>query len=180
MNGNKRMTISGRFLPAAAILLACATAPDPEPLPVPSPAPAPNSARVPEYSRIEQEIIRLVNVERRRSRLDTLVWNPALDRAAKIQAVEMAVKSKMAHELPDATHPTLTDRARFVRYRYAYLAENIAYGYPSAAYAVGGWMASPGHRANILDRAVVETGVGVARAKTGELYFCQVFGARLY
>jgi uncharacterized protein YkwD len=121
-----------------------------------------------------------VNVERLKNRLDTLVWNPALDKAATIQAVEMAAERKMAHDLPGAAHPTLNDRIQFVGYRYRRIAENIAYGYPNAAYTVAAWMTSPGHRANILDRAVVETGVGVARSRTGELYYCQVFGARLF
>ncbi|MDQ6717846.1 MAG: CAP domain-containing protein [Gemmatimonadota bacterium] len=132
------------------------------------------------YTGVEREIIHLVNIERIKIRLDTLIWNPALDKAAKIQAVEMAAQRKMAHELPGARYPTLRDRISSTGYGYRHLTENIAYGFPGASGAVSGWMASPGHRANILDRVSVETGVGVARAKTGELYYCQLFGARLY
>jgi uncharacterized protein YkwD len=164
---------------AAASLFAAACAPAPKPAPAPTPS-TPVATIVPDYSRVENDIIHLINVERIRNRLDTLVWNPQLDKAAKIQAVEMASERKMAHDLPGAPHPTLKDRAQFSGYLYRHLAENIAYGYPTATYAVGAWMNSPGHRANILDRAVIETGVGVARAKTGELYFCQVFGARFF
>lgn len=162
---------------ASLFAVACATAPKPVPAPAPS---TPVATNVPDYSKVEREILHLINVERLRNRLDTLVWNPRLDKAAKIQAVEMASERKMAHDLPGAPHPTLKDRVQFSGYRYSHIAENIAYGYPTATYAVGAWMNSPGHRANILDHELVETGVGVARAKTGELYFCQVFGARLY
>ncbi|MBA3645259.1 MAG: CAP domain-containing protein [Gemmatimonadaceae bacterium] len=115
-----------------------------------------------------------------RNHLDTLRWNAQLDRAAKVQAVEMAAERKLAHELPRARYPSLKDRIRYAGYSYRNLAENIAYGYPNAEYTVAAWMASSGHRTNILDRVSVETGVGVARSKTGELYYCQVFGAPLY
>jgi len=41
-------------------------------------------------------------------------------------------------------------------------------------------MASSAHRLNILDRSVIETGIGVARASSGELYSarCSGRGAR--
>lgn len=151
----------------------------------PEPAPARqrvSTAVIPgvNYTQMERDIMHLVNVERTKSRLDTLRWNPQLDKAAKIQAVEMAAEHRMAHDLPGAKYPTLKDRIRFTGYGYRHLAENIAYGYPNAQYTVAAWMKSSGHRTNILDRASVETGIGVARATTGELYYCQVFGARLY
>lgn len=163
-----------------ALGASCVAAPSATPPPRPQPPRTSAQKSIPEFPTVEREIIRLVNVERRRNRLDTLVFNAALDKAARIQAVEMAAERKMAHELPGAPLPTLKDRARSAGYEYRQLAENIAYGYPSARGVVDGWMKSPPHRANILDRGVVETGVGVARAKTGELYFCQVFGGRLY
>ena len=98
---------------------------------------------------------------------------------AKIQAAQMATFQKMAHEVPGAELPTLSDRAHRVGYAYGRLAENVALGYPSAEAVVEGWMSSKGHRENILARDVVETGIAVARSKAGGLYYCQVFGRRL-
>jgi uncharacterized protein YkwD len=151
------------------------------PKPVPSPPPA-TSDTLPgsSYTQIEREIMHLVNLERMKTGLDTLRWNAQLDKAAKIQAVQMAAQRKMAHDLPGAGYPGLKDRIRYAGYSYRHIAENVAFGYPDAAYTVAAWMKSSGHRLNILDRASAETGVGVARAKTGELYYCQVFGSRLY
>lgn len=171
--------VSATLASSLAFCASCVGAPSPIPAP---PPPPPTSAQtsIQNYPTIEKEIIRLVNVERRRNRRDTLAYNAALNKAAKIQAVEMAGDRKMAHELPGTAFPTLKDRARGVGYPYRSLAENIAYGYPTARGVVDGWMKSRAHRTNILDRGAVETGVGVARAKTGELYFCQVFGTRLY
>ena len=98
---------------------------------------------------------------------------------AKIQAENMARFQKMAHTIPAAQLPTLGDRARYVGYPYGRLAENVALGYPNAETVVEGWMNSTGHRRNILDGSVVETGIAVARSSAGGLYYCQVFGRRL-
>jgi len=63
-----------------------------------------------------------------------------------------------------------------VGYAYGKIAENVALGYLNAETVVEGWMNSTGHRRNILDREVVETGIGIARSSAGGLYYCQVFG----
>src|SRR2546423_15055972 len=95
---------------------------------------------------------------------------------ARIQAQNMAYHQKMAHVLPNATLPTLGDRAQYVRYTFGRIAENVALGYPNAETVVEGWMNSRGHRQNILDAGVVETGIPVARSATGGIYFCRAFG----
>ena len=145
----------------------------------PSPSPPPTERAPATLGATESRIFRLVNAERRRQGLPDLVYNPQLDRMAKIQAQNMARFQKMAHVLPEATLPTLTDRARESGYPYARLAENVALGYLSAETVVDGWMASKGHRANILNRDVGETGIGIARSAAGGLYYCQVFGRRM-
>ena len=98
---------------------------------------------------------------------------------AKIQAQNMARFQKMAHVLTESNLPTLADRARYVDYPFGHIAENVAIGYPDAETVVEGWMASKGHRANILERDVVETGIGIARSPAGGVYYCQVFGRQL-
>lgn len=127
----------------------------------------------------ESRIFDLINAQRRQQGLPALVYNPQLDQMAKIQAQNMARFQKMAHVLPDANLPTLTDRARYAGYPFGRLEENVALGYPSAESVVDGWMASKGHRANILNRDVVETGIAIARSSAGGLYYCQVFGKQL-
>jgi len=127
----------------------------------------------------ESRIFDLINAERRRQGLPGLAYNPQLDRMAKIQAQNMARFQKMAHVLPESNLPTLADRARYVGYPFGRVAENVALGYPDAETVVAGWMASKGHRANILQRDVVETGIGIARSSAGGVYYCQVFGRQL-
>lgn len=131
------------------------------------------------YSAAESRIFDLINAQRRHQGLRPLVFNPQLDRMAKIQAQNMARFKKMAHTIPDASLPTLGDRARYVGYVYGRISENVALDYPSAETVVEGWMNSRGHRGNILDREVVETGIGIARSAGGGVYYCQVFGRPL-
>jgi len=149
---------------------------------VPMAAPAAPSSAVrtaSPYASSESRIFDLINAERTRRGLRPLIYNAQLDRMAKIQAANMARFQKMSHNLPESSVPTLGDRARYVGYMFGRLEENIALGYPNAESVVQGWLGSTGHRRNILDGNVVETGIGIARSSAGGLYFCQVFGRQL-
>ncbi|MEO8910774.1 MAG: CAP domain-containing protein [Gemmatimonadaceae bacterium] len=166
-----------RFAIACAVsLLAVGCA-----VPVASPVPAGPTPRTAtgKLGATESRIFELINAERRHNGLAALVYNPQLDRMAKIQAQNMAHFQKMAHVLPESELPTLTSRAQYVGYPFGRIAENVALGYPSAETVVQGWMASKGHRANILNADVGETGIGIARSSAGGIYYCQVFGRQL-
>jgi|SRR5688572_8143848 len=130
------------------------------------------------YRATEARIFDLINAERKERGLPPLVHNEQLNRMASIQAQNMAYFQRMAHVLPEAKLPTLTDRAYYVAYPFGQLAENIALGYPDAETVVDGWMNSKGHRANILHSEVEETGIAIAKSAAGGVYYCQVFGRR--
>ncbi|MCZ2806414.1 CAP domain-containing protein [Modestobacter sp. VKM Ac-2983] len=66
-------------------------------------------------------------------------------------------------------------RARAARIGYA-RAKDIASGQPDAAAVMAAWMASPGHRHNILDCRLVTLGFGVAEGPGGP-WWAQLFGA---
>jgi len=149
------------------------------PEPPPPPAPATTTAGSGRYGARVSRIFDLVNAERRRRGLPALVFNAQLDQMANIQAGNMARFQKMAHVIPEASLPTMTDRAHHVGYPFGRLAENVALDYPDAETVVQGWMNSKGHRANILNPDVVETGIAIARSSSGGVYYCQVFGRRL-
>jgi uncharacterized protein YkwD len=53
-------------------------------------------------------------------------------------------------------------------------AENVASGPMDAREVVDGWLHSPGHRRNIMGDFRL-TGIGVAEAANGMLYFTQIF-----
>jgi uncharacterized protein YkwD len=166
--------IASRFLPVALAVLVAAGCM----VPISGSPPSPPSI-TPARRTAEGRIFDLINAERRHQGLPGLVFNEQLDQMAQIQAKNMARFQRMAHVLPEASLPTLADRAHYVAYPYGRLAENVALGYPDAESVVQGWMTSKGHRANILNSDVVETGIAIARSSAGGLYYCQVFGRRL-
>lgn len=53
-------------------------------------------------------------------------------------------------------------------------AENVAYNYKTAKIVVDGWIKSPGHRQNLMGHYDL-TGIGIARDKTGKIYYTQMF-----
>ena len=161
---------------AVALLVAGCAIPAPSPS---TPAKAGAGARPNAYSGAESRIFDLINAERQHQGLPLLVYSSQLDRMAKIQAANMARLQKLAHTLPESQLPTLGDRARYVGYPFGRMTENVAQGFPNVETVVQGWMTSSGHRHNVLSADVVETGIGIARAPGGGLYFCQVFGRRL-
>jgi uncharacterized protein YkwD len=149
-------------------------------IPVASPSPTPATPVASgRYGATVSRIFDLINAQRRHQGLPALVYNAQLDQMATIQAQNMAHFQKMAHVIPEASLPTMTDRAHYVAYPFGRLAENVALGFPDAETVVQGWMTSKGHRANILNSDVVETGIAIARSSAGGLYYCQVFGRRL-
>jgi uncharacterized protein YkwD len=168
------------YFSASAVALLAAGCAIPVGAPAPSPPTPANAGASPSaYSDTEERVFVLINAQRQHQGLPALVYNAQLDRMAKIQAANMARLHHLAHTLPESQLPTLSDRAAFVGYPFGRLAENVAEGYPNAETVVQGWMNSSGHRHNVLDTGVVETGIGIARAPGGGLYFCQVFGRRL-
>jgi uncharacterized protein YkwD len=170
---------------ALPIALACSrTPPPPPPAPEPvveTPAPAPSPPRRPappvrSLATIIDTVFLLTNRERTRASLTPLRRNADLARIAQLQAEQMAAAGKLAHELPGSRYPTLASRMKLIGYQYRAVGENVAEGYTSGAALMAGWMTSAPHRANILSVRYTETGVGMARSKSGRIYSVQVFG----
>lgn len=138
---------------------------------------APATARLADLEAVRREMSAAVDAERRRVGLPPLARSPALDRAAQAHATHMLAADFFAHESPAGE--SVADRAAAAGYRAAQVGENIAYGQTDVAGAMAGWMASPGHRANLLDPAFRELGTGVAHGPVEggyRLYWVQVFG----
>lgn len=108
---------------------------------------------------MEAELARLMNAERKRGGLAELEFSADLRRAAERQVCDMADSGVRSH--------TGTDGSRFAtRLRAAGGCppggENLAWGQRSAAATFAGWMASRGHRANLLHRGATSYGIAVA------------------
>ncbi|EZP26468.1 CAP domain-containing protein [Pseudomonas sp. RIT288] len=106
-----------------------------------------------------------------------LSWNPALGAAAQGHSKAMAYGNYFAHRDPDGDMPA--DRARAAGYRGRQIGENIAAGQSSPGKAMAGWLASPGHCANLMNPMFTQVGAGFAsEARSDEgVYWTMLFGA---
>jgi uncharacterized protein YkwD len=124
---------------------------------------------------LETEIAHRINAIRKEHDLAPLRWNPALAELAREHSRTMGREGFFAHEDPGGD--SVADRLRAAGLGYRALGENLARSRNApdpAAAAARGWMASEGHRKNILREAFTETGVGVWR--DGEtVYVTQIF-----
>lgn len=105
------------------------------------------------------EIIRLTNNERAAAGLSSLKENPALNKAASLKGADMFTKSYWAHFAPDGTSPWYF--FGLVGYQYSWAGENLARDFATSNGVVTAWVASSGHRANILNSNFSEIGVAV-------------------
>jgi len=105
-----------------------------------------------------------------------LVWNDALAAAALVHSKDMAKKDYFSHA--DPAGATSAQRATKQGYAWQMVSENIAAGLASPKQVVAGWLASPGHCANIMSADSAEMGAAYAtetRSAMG-IYWTQVFG----
>ena len=140
-------------------------------------------APAPSTTQVEAQIADAANGFRADHGLEGLVQNRLLTEEARRFAVYLASTGRFSHTA-DGREPG--ERAKAGGYDYCELAENIAFEEDNAGIEgerltrlfMNGWEASPGHRRNLLDPNVTETGVGVARAPgSGHRYLAvQVFG----
>ncbi|MFI8181276.1 CAP domain-containing protein [Actinacidiphila glaucinigra] len=114
----------------------------------------------------------LVNQERAKAGCTALKVNAKLNEAAQDHSKDMASHKNMSHTGSDGSSPA--DRISSVGYNWSSYGENVAYGYSSASSVMSAWMASPGHKRNILDCSFKE--IGIALAQPGN-YWTQDFGA---
>ncbi len=138
--------------------------------PAPSALPADSA-----YAGWAPVIVDLTNQARARAGLPTLEVTPNLEWAAAQQASQMAGAGVLSHDLPGATYPTLSTRLRAAGEAMGG-AENIAFNYAAPEDVFAGWMASQGHRDNILDPAARRIGVAVAADALGRPYVAEVMG----
>ncbi len=109
------------------------------------------------------DIIALTNSERSSvADLPPLTENTDLDVAAAAKLKDMFAEQYFAHVSPNGTGPG--DLAGLAGYDYVVEGENLAEGnFKNGQDLLDAWMASPGHRANILNTRYLDIGVAVGR-----------------
>lgn len=110
-------------------------------------------------------VVTLINQSRQAAGLSSLDADFKLMQAAEMKANDMLAKQYFAHTGPDGNGPSYW--AAQVGYNWTALGENIAYGYTTAESVHEAFMASSGHRANILGSAYEDVGVAAVSGQFG-------------
>lgn len=159
-----------RLLPLLAALAGCIPVPVPVPLP-PASRPPPTAEPAPAAA-LEAEIHQRVNRYRASRGLAPLRHDERVAELARRHSAAMAAGRV------SFGHDGFAQRAAAVQalFPVAALSENVAYnsGPDPAARIAEQWLASPGHRDNIVGPSDV-TGIGVARTAAGVYYATQLF-----
>lgn len=120
----------------------------------------PLKSHTPTEAALVAQVLALVNQERAAAGLAALLADAQAERAAKAHCEDMAGRRYFDHISPEGWTPG--DRLRLTGASgYSAWGENIARGPTTASAVMQTWMASPGHRANILDPSFTHLGVGL-------------------
>jgi uncharacterized protein YkwD len=108
----------------------------------------------------EAEALSAINAHRANKGCDPLVLQPQLQAAAEGHANNMATQDFFSHNGKDGSK--FSRRIKAEGYGGSRIAENIAAGQKSGSDVVAAWMASAGHKRNILDCRFTHTGLAMA------------------
>ena len=143
------------------------------------------SARLGDWQAEGQKLLAELNTARSRARqcgsqnfaaAAPLTWNAVLGAAAESHSRSMANNNYFDHKDRDGRTPG--DRAELGGYVGQQVGENIAAGQDTVRRVVDGWIASPGHCANLMNPQFQELGAAYAvdpKSDSG-IYWTAMFG----
>jgi len=156
-------TTAGAILAAARTLLAAVLVALTAVLAVAASPSAASAATAPaSLEAAELEVVRLHNQARAAAGLAPLDVHVTIHADARRWSAEMARRQQLVHQGATAgvaSYAQTSCAAADPQWRSC--SENIAMGQSSAAAVHQAWMASPGHRANLMDPTVNRVGIGV-------------------
>jgi uncharacterized protein YkwD len=151
---------------------------------------------------LERRVHDLINKERKDKKADNLQFDRQLAEIARVHSADMAKRKFFDHKNPDGKDANARGKAAGYTCRKVYtgyftdgLAENIyqgslysriritgnkrSYDWYSleemAREIVEGWMDSPGHRRNVLEKTYEKEGIGIFISADDKVYVTQVF-----
>ncbi len=176
----RRAAFVGALVFAGLLAAYAATAPRPVAAAIETGDCTPGSSWPAANGSLASQVMSLINQHRASIGIGQLVTSPTLTASAVWKARHMAAFGYFSHDDPGP--PTTTtparsaaDRVSTCGYSHSW-GENIAEGFTSAQSVVNAWLNSAGHKANIENGAYVATGLGVATAGNGAVYWVQDFG----
>lgn len=111
---------------------------------------------------LRQSHLKMLNLLRKRNNLAALTQESRLNKVAQEYACKLASTGHFAHVGPEGS--TIVTRAGDKGYKYCALAENLAKGQRNLREVMIGWVKSPGHLKNLINKDVTEVGFGAAFA----------------
>ncbi|MBU6956986.1 CAP domain-containing protein [Pseudomonas sp. CVAP len=132
-----------------------------------------------------QKLLEMINSARKQTRqcgaqsfaaTQPLAWNTMLATAAQTHTQAMANQNFFDHKDRDGRTPG--DRAELAGYAGQQIGENIAAGQDTVRKVIDGWLASPGHCANLMNPQFRELGAAYAvdpKSDAG-IYWTAMFG----
>ena len=151
------------------------------PAPAPAPAPAPPTAGTRatcNLANFEAEAMALVNAYRAAGAscgsegsfppAAPLSWNAQLTQAALVHSDDMVALNFFSHTGSNGSNAG--QRATAAGYVWQSWGENIAAGQPTVAVVMAGWLASPGHCANLMRAGFRDIGLACVSGGAGNTY----------
>ena len=117
----------------------------------------------------QQEIVGLINKERKKSYLKTIDMNSDLNHIAILKCDDMAVIKYFNHISPIYGSPF--DMLDKFKIEYKYAGESIYKGFNKPDALVKSWLSSPNYRKLILSPKYQYVGIGISRNDEG-IYYC--------
>lgn len=145
------------------------------------------TARLGDWQVEGQKVLDLINTARTQPRqcgtqafaaAAALTWNATLATAAQSHSRDMANNNYLDHK--DRNGGTPGDRAELADFVGQQIGENIAAGQDTPNKVVEGWLASPGHCANLMNAQFRELGAAYAVDPKSDaaIYWTAVFGTQ--
>lgn len=130
----------------------------------------------PRIAELEAKLHEAVNAFRRAQNLVPLERRESLDAVARAHSRDMIRRGYFSHDAPEGG--SWVDRMREAGIEgFSLAGENLGQTSraPPTREIVRGWKRSPAHRKNLTARPVNATGIGIARAPDGTLFYTQLY-----
>lgn len=145
---------------------------------VPTPPVEEPAERAPSVVKLTVEQNALLRLHNEQRSDTALIPDAKLMEAAGKHAAWMAANNVMSHDGDGGS--SFWQRIQQAGYKPSSGGENIAAGYNTPASVFQGWLNSPGHRRNILNKGWSQIGLGDAvDPRTGKRFWCVVFAQPL-
>lgn len=121
----------------------------------------------------QEEMLNLVNIQRKKANISPLILDEKLNKLAKIKVDLVIKEGKLNHYA--GGYNSLGEFLKEYGISYLAVGENLAVKTKNPEDTMNLWMNSKGHRANILNKNFKNIGISSGIDKEGNIYWVQIF-----